>query len=430
MRQGWGVFRGCVIAMTALICGCSSPKPPTFTRFPQTLIPPPPASTPPAASADPNSATTTGTTGPAEPPLAVKSVAPSPPLSSAAAPGVPASTAANDNEPWTPIALWCRAKGLPTPEIQAGSRAVKIGGITHYLGFEPTDQGGTICIHPLDRIKTFEPLTLAPTWPHPKILVLDPGHGGVQAGSRCLTGNRFEKEFTLDWALRLRPLLEAQGWTVHLTRTNDSELSLADRVRVAETQQAGLFISLHFNSSFPNTQAHGLETYCLTPCGLTSTTTRAYADDTTATFPNNQHDAANLVLARRIHRHLLGATGTVAFDALDSWTCCGVRIAPPCWSKAVSCPTPKNRNASTLRPTDSVWPKVWPVRWNESVLDFQDTADPKPRVVKKTFEHFSGEGSIVRNRWWLKVVSDRILDVFNRGSTNILTVADPLVSQR
>jgi N-acetylmuramoyl-L-alanine amidase len=310
MRQGWGVFRGCVIAMTALICGCSNPKPPTFTRFPQTLIPPPPASTPPAASADPNSATTTGTTGPAEPPLAVKSVAPSPPLSSAAAPGVPASTAVNDNEPWTPIALWCRAKGLPTPEIQAGSRAVKIGGITHYLGFEPTDQGGTICIHPLDRIKTFEPLTLAPTWPHPKVLVLDPGHGGVQAGSRCLTGNRFEKEFTLDWALRLRPLLEAQGWTVHLTRTNDSELSLADRVRVAETQQAGLFISLHFNSSFPNTQAHGLETYCLTPCGLTSTTTRAYADDTTATFPNNQHDAANLVLARRIHRHLLGATGT------------------------------------------------------------------------------------------------------------------------
>jgi hypothetical protein len=137
----------------------------------------------------------------------------------------------NINEPWTPIALWCRAKGLPTPEIQAGSRAVKIGGITHYLGFEPTDQGGAICIHPLDRIKTFEPLTLAPTWPHPRILVLDPGHGGVQAGSRCLTGNRFEKDFTLDWALRLRPLLEAQGWTVHLTRTNDCELSLADRVQ-------------------------------------------------------------------------------------------------------------------------------------------------------------------------------------------------------
>jgi N-acetylmuramoyl-L-alanine amidase len=217
---------------------------------------------------------------------------------------------ANDNEPWTPIAAWCRSKGLPAPEIQAGSRAVKIAGITHYIGFEPVDLGGAICIHPLDRIKTFEPLTLAPAWPQPKTVVLDPGHGGVQAGSRCLTGNRFEKELTLDWALRLKPLLEARGWTVFLTRTNDMDLPLAERVRLAETCQAGLFISLHFNSAFPNTQPRGLETYTLTPCGLTSTTTRIYADDTTATFPNNQHDAANLVLARRIHRHLLSNTGS------------------------------------------------------------------------------------------------------------------------
>ena len=295
--------------MLALICGCSTPKPPSYTRFPQTLIPPPPAT---PESAAPISTAPSGSTGPAQPRLAPESTAAAP-LRPTAPPPVASPSPApapNDNEPWTPIALWCRSKGLPAPEIQAGSRAVKIGGITHYLGFEPTDQGGAICIHPLDRIKTFEPLTLAPTWPHPKILVLDPGHGGTHVGSRCLTGNRFEKDFTLDWALRLRPLLEAQGWTVYLTRTNDSELSLADRVLVAETQQAGLFISLHFNSSFPNTQAHGLETYCLTPCGLTSTTTRVYADDTTATFPNNQHDAGNVVLARRIHRHLLSATGT------------------------------------------------------------------------------------------------------------------------
>ncbi len=307
MRQGWGVFRGCVIAMLALICGCSTPKPPSYTRFPQTLIPPPPTT---PESAAPISTAPSASTGPAQPPVALESNAVAPLRSAAIAPVAAPSPVPNDNEPWTPIALWCQSKGLPAPEIQAGSRAVKISGITHFLGFEPIDQGGTICVHPLDRIKTFEPLTLAPTWPHPKILVLDPGHGGAQAGSRCLTGNRFEKDFTLDWALRLKPLLEEQGWTVYLTRTNDSELSLTDRVRVAETQQAGLFISLHFNSAFPNTQAHGLETYCLTPCGLTSTTTRVYADDTTATFPNNQHDAANVVLARRIHRHLLNATGT------------------------------------------------------------------------------------------------------------------------
>ena len=78
-------------------------------------------------------------------------------------------------------------------------------------------------------------------------------------------------------------------------------LSSVDRVRVAENHQAGLFISLHFNSSFPNTQAHGLETYCLTPCGMASTTTRVYADDTTATlagpprkWPNVASDTCNM----------------------------------------------------------------------------------------------------------------------------------------
>ncbi len=301
MRQGRGSIRGCVIGIATLICGCSSPKPPAYTRFPASLIPPPQAPT--------LSQSQSQGLSPVEPPVAP---APTPaPPSPAPGPAVAAvQPPANDNEPWTPIAAWCRSKGLPAPEIQAGSRAVKIAGITHYIGFEPVDLGGAICIHPLDRIKTFEPLTLAPAWPQPKTVLLDPGHGGVQAGSRCLTGNRFEKELTLDWALRLKPLLEARGWTVFLTRTNDMDLPLSERVRLAETCQAGLFISLHFNSAFPNTQPRGLETYTLTPCGLTSTTTRIYADDTTATFPNNQHDAANLVLARRIHRHLLSNTGS------------------------------------------------------------------------------------------------------------------------
>ncbi len=303
MRQGWDPIRGCVLAMAvvgALAMGCSAPRPTGYTRFPETL--PPPTESPTSA--------TIASQAPTEPrPPVVAVPEPPPPRPAEPAAQVP-QTPPDDREPWTPIAAWCRSRGLPSPELQAGSRAVKIGGITHYLGFEPVDQGGAVCIHPLDRIKTFEPLLQAPTWPEPRTVILDPGHGGSQAGTRCLTGNRFEKDFTLDWALRLKPLLEARGWTVHLTRTNDLDLSLTDRVLAAETLQAGLFISLHFNSAFPNTQARGLETYCLTPCGMASTTTRVYADDLSATHPNNRHDAANLVLARRIHRHLLAATGT------------------------------------------------------------------------------------------------------------------------
>lgn len=291
--------------MALFAWGCSRPKPPGYTRFPQTLIPPPAMT-----EADPQpqpAANNPGTTTPAAPP----------PRSIPPATGAPAATNAasstgrplGDNEPWTPIVAWCRHQGLPIPEIQPGSRAVRIGGIVHHLGFEPIEQAGAVCIHPLDRIKTFEVLSHPTVWPEPRTVVLDPGHGGTQAGTRCLTGNRFEKEFTLDWALRLKPLLEARGWTVHLTRTNDLDLPLTDRVRIAETLRAGIFISLHFNSSFPSTQARGLETYCLTPCGMASTTTRVYADDTSATHPNNRHDDANLLLARRVHRHLLAATG-------------------------------------------------------------------------------------------------------------------------
>ena len=296
---------GWIVVVAILAWGCAKPKPVGYTRFPQALIPPPGSDVPPAAA--PPVASVSNSVPPNVPPKArIAAAAPAP---SATLPGV-AATPAVDPEAWTPIVAWSRSRGLPTPEIQAGSRAVRIGGIVHHLGFEPVDQGGAVCIHPLDRIKTFEPLLQPTVWPTPRTVVVDPGHGGSQAGTRSLTGNRFEKDLSLDWALRLKPLLEARGWTVHLTRTNDLDLPLTDRVRIAETLRAGLFISLHFNSSFPSTQARGLETYCLTPCGMASTTTRVYADDTGATHPNNRHDEANLLLARRIHRHLLAATGT------------------------------------------------------------------------------------------------------------------------
>ena len=121
--------------------------------------------------------------------------------------------------------------------------------------------------------------------------------------------HRFEKEFTLDWAKRLAPLLEQEGWRVFLTRTNDVAVSLADRVAFAEAHRANLFISLHFNSGEPDEKQNGLETYCLTPTGMPSTLTRGYADPWFENLPNNNFDAQNLRLAVKLHSALLGATG-------------------------------------------------------------------------------------------------------------------------
>jgi N-acetylmuramoyl-L-alanine amidase len=96
---------------------------------------------------------------------------------------------------------------------------------------------------------------------------------------------------------------------VLLTRTNDLEMSLPNRIAFAEAHKAGVFLSLHFNSSAPNDQQAGLETYCLTPAGMPSTVTRGYGDDLGLAFPNNAFDPQNLQLALRVHRALLQVNG-------------------------------------------------------------------------------------------------------------------------
>jgi N-acetylmuramoyl-L-alanine amidase len=70
-----------------------------------------------------------------------------------------------------------------------------------------------------------------------------------------------------------------------------------------------LFLSLHFNSAFPQTQPSGIETYCLTPAGIPSTLLRGYTDDEQRIFPNNVFDAANLLWAFRMQQSLVKETG-------------------------------------------------------------------------------------------------------------------------
>ena len=149
--------------------------------------------------------------------------------------------------------------------------------------------------------------TAIPTRPD-RVVVIDPGHGGENSGTRSVADDHLEKEFTLDWARRLQPLLEENGWQVVLTRTNDMDVSLSDRVAVADRTNAALFISLHFNSGARSDQS-GLETYCLTPTGMPSNVTRDYEDDTTRVFPNNAFDGQNLEYAFRLHQALVEETG-------------------------------------------------------------------------------------------------------------------------
>ena len=103
--------------------------------------------------------------------------------------------------------------------------------------------------------------------------------------------------------------METNGWQVFLTRTDDVYVANSDRVVFAEAHHADLFISLHFNSGAPDEKPHGLETYCLTPTGMSSTLIRGYSDFWSENYSNNAFDAENLQLAVRLHSALLRATG-------------------------------------------------------------------------------------------------------------------------
>ena len=135
--------------------------------------------------------------------------------------------------------------------------------------------------------------------------MLDPGHGGKDSGTKSVANIASEKEYTLDWALRLRSLLRTNGWKVLLTRTNDLDIPLGDRVAVAERAKADLFLSLHFNSGFPNRSLAGVETFCLTPVGLPSSLVRDYPDNMQQGFPNNAYDEQNFQVACRLHRSVV-----------------------------------------------------------------------------------------------------------------------------
>jgi len=232
---------------------------------------------------------------------------------------------------WIPLETWSEANHVGTAQglnsataagcslrtlggvitLIAGSQVARLDGINYWLGYAPRFAEGRLLIHALDARKNLLPLANrpAPASVPDGVLVIDPGHGGENTGTRSVSDNHFEKEFTLDWALRLRPLLASNGWKVVLTRTNDMDVSLSERVALAGRMNADLFISLHFNSGAHPDQA-GIETYCLTPSGMPSTLTRDYEDDTARVFANNRFDSQNLQYAIRLHQALLEESRT------------------------------------------------------------------------------------------------------------------------
>lgn len=115
------------------------------------------------------------------------------------------------------------------------------------------------------------------------IVVLDPGHGGIDFGT-VSSGGIMEKDIVLQFATTLRDQLEKSGkYRVVMTRTDDSFIPLGDRVRMARIRQAALFISIHADSLRRREgQAQGATIYTLSETASDAEAARLADDENRA----------------------------------------------------------------------------------------------------------------------------------------------------
>ncbi len=98
--------------------------------------------------------------------------------------------------------------------------------------------------------------------PGKRIIVLDPGHGGIDPGTHGGSGVQ-EKDLVLQVGRKVRDALEATGrYKVYLTRDKDIFIPLKERVTIARRVKADLFVSLHADSN-DHGEVRGASVYTL-----------------------------------------------------------------------------------------------------------------------------------------------------------------------
>ena len=99
----------------------------------------------------------------------------------------------------------------------------------------------------------------------PRVVVIDAGHGGRDPGKIGPNGLK-EKDVALRISQRVASVLRDRGYEVHLTRTRDTLIALADRAKLANRIKGDrlgvVFLSIHANSARSRT-ARGFETFFL-----------------------------------------------------------------------------------------------------------------------------------------------------------------------
>ncbi len=195
-------------------------------------------------------------------------------------------------------------------QFMIDSREMLINGVRNWLSYPVFVHDGKIVVSRIDLAKTLEPQlrpSMIQNLPRVQTVVLDPGHGGFDKGAISPYG--YEKDYALDIARQLRPLLQAKGFRVIMTRESDVFVPLELRAHIANNTRDSIFVSLHFNATDRDPAATGFEIYSLTPRGAPST----YEDNLTLAAVNIQNgnpvDNASIELSSCIYHSLLGHIG-------------------------------------------------------------------------------------------------------------------------
>ncbi len=182
-----------------------------------------------------------------------------------------------------------------------------VNNFRYILSYPVRRYSGGLLISAIDMKKLVDPV-LRPKYSKKagimRTIVLDPGHGGHDAGAVSPWAR--EKDCNLQLAFKVKNRLEKMGFRVVMTRSTDVFLTLKQRVEIANRTPDSIFISIHHNSG--RRAASGIETFTLAPQGTTSpfARSRRYAD-----LDGNDQDSENIALATAIHSRAIKNTRAI-----------------------------------------------------------------------------------------------------------------------
>jgi N-acetylmuramoyl-L-alanine amidase len=192
-------------------------------------------------------------------------------------------------------------------EFVSGSREIIINGARSWLCFPLIEHDGKFLVSRMDVAKTIEPQLRPHRIPNIgrlQTVVLDPGHGGHDKGAVGRYG--YEKNFALDVARKLRPLLQAKGLRVIMTREGDYFVPLEVRAEIANAARDSIFVSIHFNATDRDPNATGFEIFSFTPRGAPSTSDTSLALSALNMEAGSTVDTQSMALSSCIYHSLLG----------------------------------------------------------------------------------------------------------------------------